>query len=103
MADQRQKDDVYDFEGELRSSLDQIRRSKVIDEATKEKIRAFMDHIQAQGAGEGRRAKYAYHLLEVCERLKKPVETVSMQDVERLMNSLREGYIPRKNQETREE
>lgn len=94
MAERPEKDDVYDYGAELKSSYSRLEASEKIDPATKEKIRDFVAHVAAQGAGYGRQAKYLYHLLEICERLGKPVEDVKRQDIERLMVSLREGYEP---------
>jgi len=55
MAERRQKDGVYDFAVELRTTLAQIRQSERIDAATKETIWRFIDHVGAQGAGDGRK------------------------------------------------
>jgi integrase/recombinase XerD len=84
---------VYDFDAELKYFLGRIEKSEKIDPSTKEKIGQFLAHVSAAGAGVGRQAKYARHLWEICERLAKPVTDVDRQDVERLMVSLREGYV----------
>jgi uncharacterized protein (UPF0335 family) len=86
-------DDIYDYSGELRYYLSRIDRAENIDPATKAKVKAFIDHVAANGAGEGRQAKYIRHLLRICELFGKPVQDVTRQDVERLMLRLREGYV----------
>ncbi|MGD1055512.1 MAG: hypothetical protein ABR867_05480 [Nitrososphaerales archaeon] len=70
---------VYDYAGELKYFLSRIDRAKRIDPATKEKVKAFLGHVVANGAGKGRQAKYARHLLGACERLGNPVSDVTRQ------------------------
>jgi hypothetical protein len=58
-------DDVYDYAGELTYSLGRVDHAVEIDPRTRTKVRASLSYVAATGAGQGRQAKHARHLLEI--------------------------------------